>query len=207
MEFGEKIQTLRKNRKLTQEELAAALYVSRTAVAKWEQGKGYPGIDSLKNLADFFSVTVDELLSSEQVVLIAKRSGEEKTERIKTSIFAAADVLAALILFLPLFGIAAGDRVEAVSIINLLFIAKQTKILYYTFFTFAFVPAVYGVIEFCFIKAQKQTAFRVLRIISFSITIAESLLFMLSRQPYASVFTFCALIGKGVTSLILRKTR
>ena len=46
MEFGEKLQELRKKKGLTQEELAEALYVSRTAVSKWELGRGYPNIDS-----------------------------------------------------------------------------------------------------------------------------------------------------------------
>ncbi|MBR7039698.1 MAG: helix-turn-helix transcriptional regulator, partial [Oscillospiraceae bacterium] len=42
MEFSEKLQTLRKKKGLTQEELAQALFVSRTAISKWESGKGYP---------------------------------------------------------------------------------------------------------------------------------------------------------------------
>ena len=45
MEFSEKLQELRKSRNLTQEELAEALFVSRTAVSKWESGRGYPSID------------------------------------------------------------------------------------------------------------------------------------------------------------------
>ena len=46
MEFHEKLQALRKQRGLTQEELAQLLFVSRTAVSKWESGRGYPSIDS-----------------------------------------------------------------------------------------------------------------------------------------------------------------
>ena len=54
MEFHEKLQQLRKNKGLTQEELAEILYVSRTAVSKWESGRGYPNIDSLKDISSYF---------------------------------------------------------------------------------------------------------------------------------------------------------
>ena len=66
MDFHEKLQDLRKQKRLTQQELADRLYVSRTAISKWASGRGYPGIDSLKAIAAFFSVTVDELLSGSQ---------------------------------------------------------------------------------------------------------------------------------------------
>ena len=51
MEFNEKLQQLRKQKGLTQEQLAEALFVSRTAVSKWESGRGYPNIESLKAIA------------------------------------------------------------------------------------------------------------------------------------------------------------
>ena len=73
MEFGEKLQQLRKSRGMTQEELAAALYVSRTAVSKWESGRGYPSIDSLKQISAYFSVTIDDLLSGEKLISIARQ--------------------------------------------------------------------------------------------------------------------------------------
>lgn len=53
MEFSQKLQELRKQKGLTQEELAKSLYVSRTAISKWESGRGYPSIDSLKEIANF----------------------------------------------------------------------------------------------------------------------------------------------------------
>ena len=62
MEFNEKLQELRKGKKLTQEELAQDLFVSRTAISKWESGRGYPSIDSLKEISRYFSVSIDELI-------------------------------------------------------------------------------------------------------------------------------------------------
>ena len=53
---------MRKNRGLTKEELAQVLYVSRTANSKWESGRGYPSIDSLKEISNDFGVTIDDLL-------------------------------------------------------------------------------------------------------------------------------------------------
>ena len=61
MEFNEKLQQLRTGKGLTQEQLAEHLYVSRSAISKWESGKGYPNIESLKCISKFFSVTIDEL--------------------------------------------------------------------------------------------------------------------------------------------------
>ncbi len=58
MEFNEKLQELRKQKGLTQEELAKVLYVSRTAISKWESGRGYPNIDSLKAISKKKSIFV-----------------------------------------------------------------------------------------------------------------------------------------------------
>ena len=73
MEFSEKLQKLRTNEKLTQEELAEKLYVSRAAISKWESGRGYPSIDSLKAIAKYFHVTIDELIGTEEIVDIARQ--------------------------------------------------------------------------------------------------------------------------------------
>ena len=103
MEFGEKLQQLRKAAGLTQEELAQALYVSRTAVSKWESGRGYPSIDSLKALSAFFSVSVDQLLSGERILDIARQERENGVRTLSDRLFAAADLLALLLILLPLY--------------------------------------------------------------------------------------------------------
>lgn len=76
MEFNEKLQALRKSRGLTQEELAEALFVSRTAISKWESGRGYPSIDSLKEISKYFSVTIDELMTGEKLISIAEKENK-----------------------------------------------------------------------------------------------------------------------------------
>ncbi|MEE8680990.1 MAG: helix-turn-helix transcriptional regulator [Olsenella sp.] len=67
MEIGEKIRKLRTDAGMTQDDLASRLGVTRTAVSKWETGKGWPGVDSLKLIADEFGVTIDALVSDEDV--------------------------------------------------------------------------------------------------------------------------------------------
>ena len=82
MEFHEKLQELRKKRGLTQEELAEALYVSRTAISKWESGRGYPSIDSLKEISNYYSVTIDDLLSGEKLLSIAEKENKTNLQNI-----------------------------------------------------------------------------------------------------------------------------
>lgn len=81
MEFSEKIQELRNKNKLTQEQFAEKLYVWRTAVSKWESGKGYPSIDSLKYISKTFNISIDELLSIEEIIDIAKKENTYNLER------------------------------------------------------------------------------------------------------------------------------
>ena len=83
MEFSKKLQELRKNRGVTQEELADAIFVTRTAVSKWESGRGYPSIDSLKALSRYFSVTVDELIRTEEIMLAAEDDKKDYKDRLK----------------------------------------------------------------------------------------------------------------------------
>ena len=66
MIFSEKLQLIRKNKGLTQEELAEKLDVSRQAVAKWESGQAYPDISNLIQISNLFNVTVDYLVRDQE---------------------------------------------------------------------------------------------------------------------------------------------
>ena len=62
MEFSEKLRELRLQKNVSQAKLAADIHISRSAVAKWENGLGLPNDDSLKMLAEYFGVGIGELL-------------------------------------------------------------------------------------------------------------------------------------------------
>jgi transcriptional regulator with XRE-family HTH domain len=66
MNFNEKLQALRKEKGLTQEELAEKLDVSRQAVSKWEAGQAMPEIDNLIGLANIYGVSMDYLLTGKE---------------------------------------------------------------------------------------------------------------------------------------------
>ncbi len=109
MEFNEKLQELRKSRSMTQEELAEALFVSRTAISKWESGRGYPNIDSLKEISRFFSVTIDDLICSEEMISVAENEKREFADKSLSFICNAMDILLAILLFIPAFGNGSGS--------------------------------------------------------------------------------------------------
>ena len=69
MIFSEKLQILRKNKGLTQEELAEKLGVSRQAVAKWESGQVYPDIFNLIQISSMMNVSVDYLVKDQDCTL------------------------------------------------------------------------------------------------------------------------------------------
>ena len=104
MEFHEKLQELRKQKNLTQEELSEMLFVSRTAISKWESGRGYPSIDSLKAIAQFFGITIDDLLSNRELICIAEEDSCKKTQHMRDLVFGLIDCAIGMLFFLPLFG-------------------------------------------------------------------------------------------------------
>ncbi len=65
--IGEKLKKLRRNKDLTQEEVAVHLGISFQAISKWERGDGYPDITMLPSLANYFGVSVDELIGMDEI--------------------------------------------------------------------------------------------------------------------------------------------
>ncbi len=197
MEFNEKLQLLRKQKGLTQEELATALYVSRTAVSKWESGRGYPNIDTIKNIAKYFNLTVDELLSGEELLNIAKEDNKKKQNRFCDLVFGLLDISTVMLFFIPFFA----ERGEAVKSVNLLALTVSPY-LETVYFVLIIALILLGVLNLALQTLENK--FKVKNIISVILTAVLLLLFILSLQPYAATLLFAFLIIKV---LILKVSR
>ncbi len=201
MEFNEKLQELRKHKGLTQEELAELLFVSRTAVSKWESGRGYPNIDSLKAIARFFGVTIDELLSGDELLTIAEKDTEQKENHIRDLVFGLLDISVAVFFFLPLLGQKVNGIIQEVSLLSLTGIASYLRIAY---FVVAIGIAVFGILTLALQKCQQLFWVRNKNRISLILNAVGVTLFIISTQPYAAILLFVFLVIKG---LMLIKSR
>ena len=201
MEFNEKLQELRKQRGLTQEELAEKLYVSRTAISKWESGRGYPNIESLKAIAKFFSVTVDELLSSGEVLTIAEEDNKRKEKHFYDLIYGLLDLCIAMLLFLPFFAEKADGIIQSVSLIALDGVQPYLKTAY---FAVVISMIVMGILTLALQNCQWVAWVKSKTMISLILCAIAVLSFMISSQPYAAVFAFALL---AIKALMLIKRR
>ena len=201
MEFHEKLQALRKQKGLTQEELATSLYVSRAAVSKWESGRGYPSIDSLKAISSFYAVTVDQLLSGEEVLTIAKEDQHQRGHQFCSLIYALLDLCAVFLCILPLFGQEENGILLSVSLFSLTDIQPYLKTGYFLLIA---AMVLWGILTLILQNWQHKLWKYVIFRCSILLNTAALLLFMVSLQPYAAVLSFVFLAVK-VLSLIKKQ--
>ena len=193
MEFNEKLQELRKSRSLTQEELAEALFVSRTAVSKWESGRGYPSIDSLKDISRFFSVTIDDLICSEEMISVAENEKKEFADKSLSLICNAMDILLAILLFIPAFG-NGPESSETVSLFGLTGITPWVKNVFIVMIATAILNGICGVIIANFNKPVWNKHRLITGVI---LSILTVIVLIATKQPYAGVVCFAFLVIKG----------
>ena len=187
---------LRTKKGLSQEELAERLFVSRTAVSKWESGRGYPNIDSLKAIAGFFSVTVDQLLSSEELLTAAEDSQKQTVGRLRDLWFGLTDLCMALLLFLPLFATETDGGVQTASLLSLCGAEVYLTAAYYAVVAGAILT---GILTLALQGLAVTAWVKTKTILSLAIGVVAVLLFIITRQPYAATLAFCLLAVKAVT--------
>ena len=187
MEFNEKLQELRKRKGLTQEALAERLFVSRTAVSKWESGRGFPNLESLKAISKVFSVSLDELLSGEEILAIAEKDQKERDQTVRDLVFGLLDCGVVLLLFLPFFGQKTGSAIQVVSVLALCEVQPYLRIAY---IVFVLAMAMVGVFTLALQNCRQRLWVQSKRWVSLSVSALGLCLFIVSQQPYAAVFVF-----------------
>lgn len=195
MEFHEKLQELRKSRGLTQEELAEALYVSRTAVSKWESGRGYPSIDSLKEISKYFSVTIDDLLSGEALISIAERENKTNIQNLFDLLFGMVDMLSILLIVLPLYPRTVDGYVYSVNLFEYTETSAMNRFLYWFLFIGLIILGVWKVF---LVQVKSGKHQKMMRECSLLISITAVIVLALAGETYAVTVVFLLLLIKGV---------
>ncbi len=195
MEFNEKLQKLRTNENLTQEELAEKLYVSRAAISKWESGRGYPSIDSLKAIAKYFHVTIDELICAEEIVDLAEQDIKDSNKKYTALICGILDCITLLLFFLPVFGNPGDKGVESVTLFSITSISTWLK---YLFIATIGITILNGFCAIIISNFDKLRWNRHRLITGIVLSVIGTMLFILAKQPYAGIFYLCILVVKGI---------
>ena len=202
MEFNEKLQELRKQKGLTQEELAEVLFVSRTAISKWESGRGYPSIDSLKGIATYFSVTIDELLSSEKLLFIAEKENKSNLRNMCDLLLGLLDLCSFILIVLQLYPNMVNGFVYSVN----LFAYTQTTMLNRLLYWIMFITLVVtGIIKLLLTKFGVERCNKIMTGVSMVISTLSVLFLAMTGETYAVIAVFFLLVIKGV--LLLKYTK
>lgn len=98
VEIGERIRTKRKQQKITQQELADQLHVSRSAISNWENSRNYPDLNSIVLLSDIFEISLDSLLREDTKMVNHISNEQKKSGRRKTALTVVTTLLAVCII-------------------------------------------------------------------------------------------------------------
>ena len=198
MDFGEKLKALRTERGLTQEQLAARLYVSRTAVSKWETGGGSPNLDSLQAVARLFDVSVDDLLSTDDLIVLARDERRSTARSSGMLSFGLLDVLAVVFAFIPLYGVDDGSFVRMANLAD--YGASVDFGASFAVMAAAVVSLMFvGAVEIVLAAAGSRRAARILKRPNHKpLQALAVVLFASTMQPYATTLMFVLLLAKVV---------
>ena len=197
MDFGEKLKALRTERGLTQEQLAARLYVSRTAVSKWETGGGSPNLDSLQAVARLFDVSVDDLLSADDLIVLARDERRSTARSSGMLSFGLLDVLAVVFAFIPLYGVDDGSVVRMANLAD--YGASVDFGASFAVMAAAVVSLMFvGAVEIVLAAAGSRRAARIVALVGFAVQALAVVLFASTMQPYATTLAFALFLAKAV---------
>jgi len=87
MSFGENLKNVRKQRGITQEQLAETLGVSRQAISKWESDNGYPETEKLLVISEALNISVDSLLNDSSTLEVKQKIAETDSVKVSNKLY------------------------------------------------------------------------------------------------------------------------
>ena len=200
MELSKKIKQIRNDNKLTQEQFAEKMLVSRTAVSKWENGTCYPSIDSLKYMSQTFNISLDKLLSSEEILEIAKTENQSNISKYNGLLFCLLDIVRIIFIFLPLYSYKTNDFVYSVSLFNSNDLGSILKIIFMLIYIMFLIL---GIIELIFNYKGNNG---LINKISLFLDVISIFILLFTKQTYVIALMFLIFIIKIVMLLNVNKS-
>ena len=181
MEVNKKIQKLRRENNLTQDQLAEKLGVSKTYIVRIENGKILPSLKDIKNIAKILDVNASDLTSFDDLIFIAESDNYNKSDRKTTLFFAILDILSISFIFMPFY-------VKNNSAMTLIELKPLSSLLYMAYLGLLIVSFIVGVLEIVFSANNKKSKLKNVKLISVIVYTFSILIFALSKQSYITIF-------------------
>lgn len=167
-----------------------------------QEGRGYPSIDSLKEISNFFSVTIDDLLSSERLLSIAEKENKSNIRSMCDLLFGIFDVCSFMLIVLPLYPNMVDEFIYSVNLFAYTQTTALNRLLYWIMFISLVIA---GMIKLLLTKFGNERFNKTMTGISMVISILIVLFLSITREVYAVIVVFLLLVIKVV--LLLKYTK
>ena len=158
-----------------------------------ESGKGYPNIESLKCISKFFSVTIDELLSGEELITLAETENRSNLKKIYSFIYGILDMMAVTFILLPLYGKLVDGYIYSV---NLLSFTDTTPIYLAIYWIVFIVLIALGIAKLMCVCFEKESWSNIITKCSLVLSTLVICFIAAARQPYVTALMFLLFVAK-----------
>ena len=165
----------------------------QTVMSKYAPGKGYPNIESLKCISKFFSVTIDELLSGEELITLAETENRSNLKKIYSFIYGILDMMAVTFILLPLYGNLVDGDIYSV---NLLSFTDTTPIYLAIYWIVFIVLIALGIAKLMCVCFEKESWSNIITKCSLVLSTLFICFFAAARQPYVTALMFLLFVAK-----------
>lgn len=157
-------------------------------------GRGYPSIDSLKEISTFFSVTIDELLSGEKLLSIAEKENKSNMHNLCSILIGAIDLFHFLLIVLLLYPKSIKEYIASVNLFGYTETSAFNRIVYWVLF---FLLMLIGAAEIIVMQLKIEKVYKLVIAFSMLLGIAAVLFLALTGETYATALAFLLLVLKA----------